>query len=84
MFKKLGTMHYKEIFLLGSLYAFIAGMLITVVMGTYTQHYRTALLAFVSGFIVLLDTLYYLKHKRYILTSLVLLWISVLFVAYRI
>ena len=84
MFKQLKNIHYKVLFLYGSLYAYIAGMLLTIILGIYTQNMLTTYVALLSGLIVSGVTYYYIRTHDYILTSIVLLWTSVLFVYFRV
>lgn len=84
MRKKLKNIHYKVLFLYGSLYIYIAGMILTVILGTYTHHMLTVYVALFGGLVVSGVTYYYLRTQEYILTSIVLLWTSVFFVYFRI
>ena len=84
MLKRLQNTHYKVLFLYGSLYAFISGMVLTVILGIYTHHMLTVYVALLSGLVVYGVTYYYIRTQEYILTSVVLLWTSVFFVYFRI
>ncbi len=84
MLKQLKNIHYKVLFLYGSLYAYIVGMGLTIVLGIYTQHILTVYVALISGLVVSGVTYYYVRTQDYILTSIILLWTSVLFVYFRI
>ena len=76
--------HYKVLFLYGSLFAYIAGMVLTIILGTYTHQMPTVYAALLSGLIVAAATYYYIRTQAYILVSLVLLWTSVFFIYFRI
>ena len=84
MRKKLKNIHYKVLFLYGSLYAYIVGMILTILLGTYTHHMLTVYVALLSGLVVSGVTYYFIRTQEYILTSIVLLWTSVFFVYFRI
>ena len=84
MLKSLKHTHYKVLFLYGSLYAYIVGMLLTVILGTYTGKMLTVYVALASGLVIAGVTYYYMRTQEYILTSVVLLWTSVFFVFFRI
>ena len=84
MLKKIKNIHYKVLFLYGSLYAYIAGMILTILLGTYTHHMLTVYVALFSGLVVSGVTYYFMRTQEYILTSIVLLWTSVFFVYFRI
>jgi len=84
MLQTIKNLHYKEIFLYGSLYSYIAGMFLTIVFGIGTHNFYTVLFAFLSAMVVMGDTLYYKRYKNYMLTSVVLLWNSVAFIYFRI
>jgi len=84
MIKNYKHLHYKALFLYGSLYSYVAGMLLTVILGSYTNHTLTVVFAFLSGLVIVGVILYYQKYGNYIVSSLILLWNSVLFVSIRI
>jgi two-component sensor histidine kinase len=84
MLATIKQLHYKELFLYGSLFSYIAGMILTAILGTTTHNTLTVIFALASGTIILIVTFYYKRHKNYITTSLILLWNSVIFVSFRI
>ena len=84
MVKTISNTHYKILFLYGSLYAYIGGMILIVLLGSYTHNLLTVSVALCSGSVAAGIAYYYYRTQNYIITSIALLWNSVMFVSFRI
>lgn len=77
-------MHYKALFLYSSLLAYLLGMVLIIIISTYTQHTFTLIYALVSGLFMLLILWHFTQYKNYALASHALLWNSIFFIYMRI
>ena len=77
-------MHYKVLFLYGSLYLYVMGMLLVSGFALYTDNTLTLYMALFSGSIIAGTIYYFYRTNNYITTSIILLWTSVIFVCVRI
>ena len=81
---RIKNMHYKELFLYGSLIGYIVGMILTIILSTYTHNTFTIIAACIGGSFIGLVLWHYVHYKKYLLTVQLVLWTFVVSIYTRI
>ena len=80
----LTKIHYKELFLYGSIIAYLIGIVLIIILSIVTHHTLTIIVASTSGVFMAFMLWYYIHYKNYLFATQALLWNSILFIYMRI